>query len=184
MKIRKGFVSNSSSSSFIMEINSSCENICDRDEIEEFFNKHIEKKQGKNIFIFNKNGELDEENYGWNWLEIITINHKLCYLLNSSRAIISSGWGEDYDKPKVYKKETLNKIERALKSIAKQYKINLYNMEFDWSKCPVNAVDHNSMETCDKFIRSSKTIKHLLIDKNLRIMNGNDNDSEQPRNII
>ena len=169
MKIRTGFVSNSSSSSFIL-----IDAYGDTDpQLEANFsvwvNEHIvsNKKLGQNVFAY-----VPTQEFGWQFEAYNEMWDKLDFMLLQSR--LTGKYDDDYAK---HKTALLEFFQQYNSSIGKVCVLNkLYDEEYDYNEY-MGYIDHQSVggENLD-MMESVDSIRHWLFSPKSYILCGNDND--------
>lgn len=155
MKIRMNFVSNSSSSSFI--ICSERFGNYSESEINEFFEENIDDC---GVFNFNKNDIYHE--YGWTYFKVQSIGEKIYYIISSHQ----------------FDRKIIKIIEDVIDELSQTADININKFIWDINNFDEGAVDHESYDILYQIKNDESEIKNFIMNKNSVIMNGNDNYDE------
>ena len=180
MKIRNDFVTNSSSSSYIVSFN---KNIVPDSLIEEGIKKVRKYIDDLNMDTYEV-GRIDETEFGWHWEIIKSFFSKINYLC--IQIIMNSGskdrdWGpEDLDSK-------VKKIKKLLEEIL-QEELGL-KLNYEYATAAVQewemTIDHQSSfceNGVDPAFLDKESLKRFLFSPYMYIVQGNDN-STMPKSI-
>lgn len=180
MKIRNDFVTNSSSSSYIVSFD---KNIVPDSFIEEGIKKVREYIDNLNMDIYEV-GRTDETEFGWRWEIYKSFFSKVNYLC--MQIIINSGskdrdWGpEDLDSKVERVKELLEEILQEELGLKLNYEYATAAIQ-EWEM----TIDHQSSfceNDVDPVFLNKESLKRFLFSPYMYIVQGNDNSS-MPKSI-
>ena len=182
MKIRNDFVTNSSSSSFIISFD---ENTVSDKLLEEDIKKLKKYIEDKNIDVIEacKQGETE---FGWGWEIFTSFMDKVNYLSIQ----ISNCIGDDEDDAKDDYGTEVTRDTKKVKKLLEEILMEELGVRLDYGFLATETfncyVDHQSSfyeNGVDKCLLDKKSLKRFLFSRNMYIIQGNDN-SDMPRSIL